>query len=377
MGDETRYNSFVAPDPQRILLACLVVGGMACAEVDDPVGGGATQDAAPAAPYDSGLANPYGCAAQGRSPLSFRAADVLILLDRSGSMDTAYGPGTRYQAVATMLSDLVATYAKHVRFGYQEMPGRQGCDAALVSGCCASPPLVGIADSSTQDVLTAIASAQPMDGNTPTAASLRAALAYYEALDDGIDNRFVLLATDGAPNCTLAGSLSSGNASDATSAACADAIAQVSAMAALGVRVIVLSLGPGLADDASGGAACLDALAHAGGDAASPGSPGYYTASDPQQLQLAVEQIFGGVTRPSCSVPLDKPLLDASQMAVYLDGQKIQRNALNGWYLDSSLSPPSVVVTGTGCEQIQDFQVATVEVQFDCMPCVEGQECNP
>ncbi|HEX7509430.1 MAG TPA: vWA domain-containing protein [Polyangia bacterium] len=376
MVEETRYNGFVARDIQPILLACLVAGGMACAEVDDPVGIGTRQDASPDATYDSGLVNPFGCLATSESR-DFRQADVLVLLDRSGSMDTAYGSGTRYQAVATMLSDLVATYAAHVRFGYQEMPGRQSCDARLVSGCCASPPLVRIADSNAQEVIAAIAAAEPMDGNTPTAASLQAALAYYQNLNDGIDNRFVLLATDGAPNCTLAGALSSGDASDATSPACADALSQVSAMVALGVRVMVLNLGTGLGEDANGGAACLDALAHAGGDAASPGSPGYYSAHDPQQLRLAIEQVFGGVQQPSCSLRLGKSVRDTAKVAVYLDGQPIPRNAPSGWYLDSSLNPPNVVITGTWCEQIQDFQVTKVEAQYDCMPCVEGVGCNP
>jgi hypothetical protein len=304
-------------------------------------------------------------------------ADVLILLDRSGSMDTAYGPGTRYQAVATMLSDLVTTYATHVRFGYQEMPGRQGCDAEIVSGCCASPPLVSIADSNTQAVTAAIASAGPMDGNTPTAAALQAALAYFESLDDGVVNRFVLLATDGVPNCTLAGALSGGDASDVTSAACADALAQVNAMVALGVRVIVLSLGPSVADDTIGGAACLDALAHAGGDAASPGSPGYYSASDPQQLQLAIEQIIGGgVPRPSCSVRFPDKVKIPLKIGVYLDGKPIPFGQADGWRLDSQSNPQGVVISGKYCDQIQGFQVTTVQVGYDCIPCLEGQYCN-
>ena len=274
-----------------------------------------------------------------------------------------------------MLSDLVATYAVHVRFGYQEMPGRQGCAAELVSGCCASPPLVGIADGNTQAVSAAIASAEPMDGNTPTAAALQAALAYYETLNDGIDNRFVLLATDGAPNCTLAGLLSIGDASDATGAACSDALSQVNALVALGVRVLVLSLGPGIADDVGGGAACLDALAHAGGDSASPGSPGYYAASDPVQLQLAMEQLFGGVKRPSCSVRFPDKVNYPLKIGVYLDGKSIPFGQADGWQLDSQSNPRAVVISGKYCDQIQSFQVTTVEVGYDCTPCLEGQAC--
>ena len=366
MRPETRYTPHVACDMRRILLALLVAGGIACADVDDMVGRGA----------DTGAPDPIECVDPGFEPLAFRPADVLVLLDRSGSMDTAYGSSTRYQSVATRLSDLVATYSAHVRFGYQEMPGRQGCDGQLVSGCCASPPLVGIADDNALAVTAALASAQPMDGNTPTAASLQAALAYYETLADGIDNRFVLLATDGAPNCTLAGALSSNAVSNATAAGCADALSEVSAMVALGVRVIVLVVGPELADDASGDSACLDALAHAGGAAVSPGSPGFLVASDPQQLQMVIEQTFGGLTRPPCSVHFrDKPD-DIANIDVFLDGKRIPKSLVDGWQIDSPTNPRGVIITGTYCQQIQTFQVTQVEAHYRCTPCVEGQECN-
>jgi hypothetical protein len=366
MGVKTRYTLCVARDMRRMLLAFLVAGGLACAEVDDfrPVADAAADG------------DPFPCHAPGADPLNLGQADVLILLDRSGSMDTAYGSGTRYQALATTLSDLVRTYAAHVRFGYQEMPGRQGCGTELAGACCASPPLVGIADDSAQVVMAAIASALPMDGNTPTAASLQEALAYYATLADGIYNRYVLLATDGAPNCTLAGSLSNGAASDVTSAACAEALAQVNAMVALGVRVIVLGVGMGLTDVASAGGTCLDALAHAGGAAASPGSPGFFTDSDPLPLSMFIEQIFGGTTRPSCSVRLCNPISDTSNLAVTVDGKSIPRGSSDGWQFDSPTSPKAVIIKGKYCDQIRAFQTTNVEVGYYCAAPLEGRGCE-
>ena len=362
MRAKTRYTCGMVRDLRWIFLACLAVGGMACAEVDEVGDGEGRKDAA-VVPHDAGPDNALGC---GRTLEEFipRPADVLILFDRSGSMETASGSGTRYQAVAGLLSDLVRNYAPYVHFGYQEMPGRQGCESQLIAGCCASPPSIGVAENNAQAVAAALTAAAPMDGNTPTAASLRAVLAYYETLDDGIDNRFVLLATDGAPNCTLAGALSNGDASSATSVACTDALLEVSALVSLGVRVIVLGVGEGLADDASGGNACLDALAHAGGAAASPGSPGFYSANDPQQLQLAIEQIFGGVTRPSCLLRLYSSV---ENLAVYLDGQEIPSTLVgDGWHLDTSLDPPGVRITGVYCDMIESFQVSLVEVRYKC-----------
>jgi hypothetical protein len=355
------------------LLAVVLAGGLACADVDESVDAGARRDANGPL-LDAGLSSAHVCTASQVVRLDLQPADVLILLDRSGSMDTAFGSGTRLQAVAALLADVVAAYAGHVRFGFEEMPGRQGCEGFLSSGCCASPPIVAVGDGNAGAVLDAIAVTAPADGNTPTAAALRAARTYYEGLADPVDNRFVLLATDGAPGCTLGGALASGDSLD--SVACVEAVAEVSALVARGVRVIVLGVGPELADDSSAGPVCLDALAHAGGAAASPGSPGYYGASDPEQLQLAIERVFGGVSRPSCLLPIRTPVPDTSTIAVYLDGQQIPRKVGDGWSLETSQSLPTVLVTGAYCEQIERFEVSAVEARFGCPPCVDIGECK-
>ena len=354
-----------------ILLASLWMGGLACAEVDElPDARG--RDDALAGSLDGGPASALGCAVKETVALLPQPADILILLDRSGSMDTAFGSGTRYQAVAASLAEVATTYGKHVRFGYQELPGRQGCSG--LPACCASPPTVAVADDNAAAVVAAINAAGPMDGSTPTAAALLAAAGYYVGLADGIENRYVLLATDGAPNCTLAGTLASSSSPE--TGACADALAQVAALVAAGVRVIVLGVGPELSATTTGEGACLDALAHAGGAAASPGSPGYYPASAPEQLQLAIEQIFGGVTRPSCVLRFQTDVVDTSLVAVYLDGQQIPRTSQNGWRLDTSQNPPLARVTGVYCDAIQSFQVKTIEARYGCPPCIDSGECK-
>jgi hypothetical protein len=356
-----------------IVLAAVGVAGLACAYVDELGSEEDRRDAAGAL-RDAGLTSALACSVEEAVQLRPQQTDLLLLLDRSGSMDTAFGAGTRYQAVAALLSEVAASYAGRVRFGYEEMPGRQGCGGVALAGCCASPPTVGVALDNTAAVVAAIAGASPLDGNTPTAAALRAAHAYYDALGDGIENRYVLLATDGAPNCTLAGALSGGGADD--SGACADALAEVAALVAASVRVIVLGVGPDLADDTTGGAACLDAMAHAGGAAVSPGSPGYYAASDAERLELAVEQIFGGVARPSCVLRFPARVADTSTIAVFLDGQRIPRATGNGWSLDTSQDPPAVRITGEYCDEIEAFQVTAIEARFGCPPCVDIAGCS-
>jgi hypothetical protein len=353
-------------------LLFLVASGLACADVDDRTDAGVRQDAHGNA-ADGGVTKPLGCSFTQEVALVAQPADLLILLDRSASMDTAFGSGTRFQAVASVLEEVVTAFAAHVRFGYQELPGRQGCAGQTGASCCASPPTVGIGEDSAAAVVQAINAAGPMDGNTPTAAALRAAASYYGALLDGIDHRYVLLATDGAPTCTLTGAL--GRGATPADTACADALTEVAALVSAGVRVIVLGVGPDLADDATGKAACLDALAQSGGAAASPGSPGYYQASDPEQLQIAIAQIFGGLSRPSCVLRFPTGVDETKPVALYLDGQQIPRTSGDGWRLDTSENPPTARITGIYCDAIQSYQVKIIEAQFGCPVCAAGLEC--
>ena len=342
------------------LVALVIFGGLGCAGVDDsatPVGG---RDAAAGVMSEvRKAAEQPPCHASNLIDLDPRPTDMLILLDRSGSMETAFGSGSRYQALATLLGDLVTTYQQHIRFGYMEMPGRSGCEGQAV-GCCASPPSVELAPDNAPAVLAAIANAAPVEGNTPTASALLQAKTYYDALDDGVNNRFVLLATDGVPDCTLSGTLSQG-AGDVSSA-CLDALAEVQGLVAAGAKVIVLSV----ADEgaaSTGGTNCLDTLAHAGGAAISPGSPGYYSVATPEQLRTAIEQSFGAEDQPSCVVKL--PSVDTSRpVIVELDGNAIPNDLYRGWHFDYSLTQPAIRVTGEYCDRIQTFQFSSFEVEY-------------
>jgi len=355
-----------------IALAVLAVVGAGCAGIDDTVDGSPTTKAdAAGIMLDVRWSNDKDrCRESGSMAITSRPTDVLVLLDRSSSMDTAFGSGSRYQAVAGVLSQIVTTYQSHVRFGYMEMPGRVGCDAQS-DACCASLPAVALGLGNAQAMVSALAEAAPLGGATPTAAALLAARLYYGALDDGVTNRYVLMATDGVPSCTLSGT--PWNGTNSTSVPCQDALVQVQGLVSGGVHLLVLALGSD-AVSSPGEVGCLDVLASAGGTALEPGNTSYYSATTPERLDLAIEQIFGVLGQPSCILAIP-PTEDRSSVDVFLDGQEIPFGAKDGWHwLDYSWN---IQITGAYCQQIQQFQVNGFEARYGCpVGCIDRGECT-
>jgi hypothetical protein len=342
------------------LVVLSLVGGLACAGLDDSVTSAIRRDGGSDVLSDvrKGAPSPP-CVEKGILDIEPRPADILIVFDRSGSMDTALGATSRYQALAALVSDLVTTYQRRVRFGYLEMPSRSACETQAVE-CCASWPSVELALNNAEAIKAAIVQAAPVAGNAPTASALLEALAYYNSLEGGSANPYVLLATDGVSNCELPGGLSQGKGT--SSFACVGALAAVQTLFGNAVKVLVLSVGAESAS-APGGADCLDGLARAGGAELPPVGPGYYSVADPDPLRRTIERTFGAKNEPSCLLHPD-PIDRDKPVTVRLDGFEIPQDPSDGWRWDASLVPPGIRITGAYCKRIQTFQVNKVEVDY-------------
>ncbi len=178
-----------------------------------------------------------------------KMVDLLIVLDRSSSMsqDGLWIP------MGDALTDVTAATEEGVKFGLQVFPYPSGGN----SSCDVGDVLIDIGPGHAVDI-AAVVGGGPEDvqtqPGTPTAAALRVAKDYLDTVQDGLD-KYVLLATDGAPNCndqldtaTCVCSLTMGGGG-CTSPWCLDNEATAAAAAELyasGYLVFVLGIGDGM-----------------------------------------------------------------------------------------------------------------------------------
>ncbi len=313
-----------------------------------------------------------------------RPPTLYLLLDRSGSMGELAPSSTRskWSLVRSALLDSKAGVLR--KFG-----GRLTIAAAWFpspsaeDACNAGKQLFGPVrgSPSAYDALEAkLASAIPR-GSTPTAASLDAVAIALAAVPKPA---YVLLATDGAPNCgvgpcgadgctynierdqvTFSGACGAAfNCCDPSKTArglgwkaCVDLDASTraaAAIAAAGHKVFVLGV-PGTIAEYS---RALDALAVAGG-APREGAPRFYAANEPtlESLSAALASIAGKVV-DTCDIRLEAPVPDPGVTNVLLDG-----DAVTDWRWTSD---SSIELLGAACDRIHAGTVASVQVVVGC-----------
>jgi hypothetical protein len=235
----------------------------------------------------------------------------------------------------------------------------------------------------------ALADYQPA-GGTPTAAALSRALEYFTTGDGSAleGDRYVLLATDGGPNCNpelecdidsctlnMDGLNCGGQNCCAESldpdgpASCLDedeTVAAVEALAGAGVRTFVVGI-PGT----STYGATLDAMAAAGLAENPDGPPRYYRVESmggTQGLAEVLTRITRGVIR-SCRLQLTSTPDDADYeglLNVEIDGVDVPQLGDDGWEVDRTTEPPTIVLKGATCEAIEARGAERVTITYGC-----------
>jgi len=287
------------------------------------------------------------------APLNKQPPDVLLVLDKTGSlldaMDStsqcAAGSTTCQQRWATLVAGLNAVLTSsstNVNWGLETFNSDGSCGVA--------PPEVPITPGAAgaTAVQTYIAGITP-NGSTPTTLAITTAVTYLQTLTDP-NPKYILLATDGEPNCLGGkGGGGGGGATDLTGAE-NEAFAAFQA----GYKVYVLGVGPETTN--------LTALANQGG------TTDYYPALTPDALTTALASIMGSVV--SCTFGLGTAPPVPTNVAVQFNNDSSIKaphdtSHTNGWDYTTPANT-SIQLYGSWCDDVTNGKYTSTQILKGC-----------
>ncbi len=295
-----------------------------------------------------------------------KAADILMVLDRSGSMiDIPDGAPsgsttTKWQIVVPSLEAVVSATESSISWGMKSFPETYTDSLDDCAGGVTGIIDVKVAAMDGTQMNSAITALTPAGKGTPTADAINSAVTYMGTLTD-TNPKYLLLATDGEPTCV-------GTSKDSTNSGPAAVTAIANALKA-GFPTFVV----GIATTKTTANTELTAMSKAGGEPVPVSNPlahNYYLANDATTLVSAMEAITGQIS--TCLFPLSPPppvLNDPTKVGVYLGSttNKIPYDASksNGWaYTDANDS--AIEVFGDSCDMIQTAGAGAVQIIFGC-----------
>ena len=285
---------------------------------------------------------------------------VMIVLDKSESMETT---GLWSQAVDAV-TGITSALQDRIEFGLATFPDYvpSGGEVDLPEQfrACSSGSIKVDMSLGTASAIAAELATTNVDGNTPTAATLRAVRLGIIGAD--FPSQVVVLVTDGAPNCSAMPSRASRCTS--TDIVCEDfhrldtlAVDAVRELAAAGALVYVVGFRTSEYSD------ILDAMAVAG----ATGRSTHILADDGADLREALTGIASSVL--PCTYELEAIPADLSYVKVVLDDVPLDHESIapnRGWRLQGE---KTVELVGEACATVQDAtRPHEVTITVECEP---------
>jgi hypothetical protein len=280
------------------------------------------------------------------------APNIMILLDRSGSMNGDAQGDTRWNVAKAAVGGITTQLSSDIRFGLATY------SSCLAGGCSAGSVVVPIAPNNGAAINAFLASTVDQrssdgrglnadgkikylcdsgDPETSTGKSL-AALAVEPSLLDPSRTSAVILLTDGKEN-------------DECAADC-DGPCGAQGLLALSPSVKTYVVGLGVNADA------IDAIAKAGGTSAS------IATGNLSELSKAFDSIAAKVA--SCKYALGSPPPNTDRLFVYFDADlnAIPPSDSEGW--SYAAATRQLEFHGTVCDRLQAGTVKNIDVVFGC-----------
>jgi hypothetical protein len=251
-----------------------------------------------------------------------------------------------------------------VNWGLKFFPDNQ-MNTCNVSATAAVPiaPMNGAA------VSTAIMGATAADmgvigyQSTPTRNGMNGAVTYMNSVMS-MNPKYILLATDGLPNCAASGMGTGGDDSPG-------AVAAVTAAATAGYKTFVVGIATaGVVTNMVDADMTLSMMANAGG-LPRAGSPTYYPVTTTADLAAAIRMLVSTANNCTFQVgptPTSDGTTNLGFINVFGDGTEIPRDTthVNGWdYTDASMN--SIQIYGPICTQVMAATIQNVTVTFRCI----------
>jgi hypothetical protein len=362
-------------------------GGFAMAGED---AGGASEEGVPACTTLVGLGQCGTTSVEAK----LRTVNMLLVIDKSGSMTDPLGDTDKWTALKSALGTALGHVADQMNFGLVLFPYAvfhtiplEDCD----TDCCALPEgessvLVPVEPGAraVEEIGYQLDATSP-GGGTPTAVALDAALQYFTtgagAALEG--EKYVLLATDGGPNCNdklactpdtcttnLDGQCPEGNCCEDPDQRnqCLDDLSVLGELGKLkdaNIPTFVVGL-PGTQQYAS----YLDEFASADGLPSDGGDSHYYAVSESDGVNGLID-VFESITTElvrSCDVALGHAPADPKLVNVAIDCKVVPQDSADGsgWDFDTTPFPTAVVLRGPVCDELQANGAQRVDVLYGC-----------
>ena len=358
--------------------------------------------------YCNGIFKGQSCS-QTQVEADVRTVNMLIVLDESGSMNQtlASANASKWVVMKQALNSALPNVENDINFGLELFPYLAGgipAGSINPTETCAVPDVVGDAvnvpitagATGLTDVLSFIDGQTPA-GGTPTARALKQAYTYFNQGDGKnlTGSKWVLLATDGGPNCNLglicdaqhctqnldgtcSGNLNCCQDSQGQSIGylCLDDIAatnQIVSLAGIGVKTFVIGV-PGTEAYAT----TLNAFANAGKMPNQNGANGelYYAISATSARQDLIDA-FSTITTQlihGCDFELKSSPPDKNKVNVAIDCATVPRvpdgtaadAGVDGYYIDYTPNPAHLKLVGSFCNTLQTQGAHNVDVIVGC-----------